>query len=145
MELKNNIGFLLQHLSFVLGRQSDQVLQEQLGIGFSQFKILMVLQWHPDVQQRDIAERLGQTEASISRQIKLLQKQGLLSVQVHPHNRRQHITRTTARGERLTDKAVEILNNYHAPMFGLLNEKEQQQLRDTLRRLHDYACTDGHR
>ena len=140
----NNVGFLLQHLSFVLARQSDQVLQEQLGIGFSQFKILMALQWHPDIQQKQIAERLGQTEASISRQIKLLQEQGLLTASVNPHNRREHITRPTARGERFTDKAMEILNNYHAPMFAHLSDKQQQQLQEILNVMHDQACTENH-
>ncbi len=141
---KNNIGYLLQHLSFVLARQSDQVLQEQLGIGFSQFKILMALQWHPNVQQKQIAERLGQTEASISRQIKLLHEDGLLTTTISPHNRREHITRPTPKGERLTDKALEILNNYHAPMFARLSDKQQTQLHETLGTMHDYACTDGH-
>ncbi len=141
----NNLGYLLQHLSFVLARHSDQVLQEQLGIGFSQFKILMALQWNLNDQQRQIAERLGQTEASISRQIKLLQGQGLLTSTVSPHNRREHITRPTDKGIRLTDKAMEILNAYHAPMFDKLSEKQQQQLRETLSIMHDYACvSDGH-
>jgi len=140
----NNIGFLLQHLSFVLARQSDQVLQEQLGIGFSQFKILMALQWHPDIQQKQIAERLGQTEASISRQIKLLQDQGLLTANVNPQNRREHLTRPTTRGERFTDKAMEVLNNYHAPMFARLSDKQQQQLQEILGVMHDHACTENH-
>ncbi|HXR49712.1 MAG TPA: MarR family winged helix-turn-helix transcriptional regulator, partial [Verrucomicrobiae bacterium] len=63
----NNLSYLIQHLAAVMGKQSDQLLQEQLGIGYSQYKILMVLEWNPRVQQRTIAESLGQTEASISR------------------------------------------------------------------------------
>ncbi|HSX44937.1 MAG TPA: MarR family transcriptional regulator [Candidatus Saccharimonadales bacterium] len=137
----NNIGYRLQHLSFVLQRHSDQALQEQLGIGFSQFKILMVLQWHPQVQQKQIAERLGQTEASISRQINLLKKQGLLERVPSPENRRQHLTRTTQKGEKLTDKALEILNNYHAPMFARLSDKQQNELQEILKIMHDYACS----
>lgn len=138
MQLTNNIGYLLQHLSFVLARQSDQVLQEQLGIGFSQFKIMMVLQWDPSVQQRYIADKLGQTEASISRQIKLLQKDGMLTSQVHPNNRRQHMTRLTPKGQRVIDKALEILNRYHAPVFQQLSAKQQEQLLQALNITH---CT----
>jgi DNA-binding MarR family transcriptional regulator len=67
MKPTNNIGYLMQRLSFLLARQSDQVLQEQLGIGFSQFKILMALGWDPSCQQRHIADKLGQTEASVAR------------------------------------------------------------------------------
>ncbi len=138
----NNIGFLLQRLSFMLARQNDQVLQEQLGIGFSQFKILMMLNWHTDVQQRQIADKLGQTEASISRQIKLLEERNFITVTINKDNKREHITRLTTKGMRTIEKAFEVLNNYHAPMFEQLSEKQQQQLRETLNIMFNYICPD---
>lgn len=137
----NNIGYLLNHLAFVLGRQSDQVLQERLGIGFSQFKIMMVLNWDPAIQQKQIAERLGQTEASVSRQIKLLHKQGMLATKISPKNRREHITTLTAKGERLTEEALRTLNDYHQPVFAQLSEKDQQKLTELLSRMHQEACS----
>lgn len=140
MKPTNNIGYLLNHLAFVLGRQSDQVLQEQLGIGFSQFKIMMALKWNPSVQQKQIAERLGQTEASISRQIKLLHDKGLLSTQVKSDNKRVHVTTLTIKGERLTEKSMQVLNNYHAPTFNSLTEKQQQTLLEILNTMHDVVC-----
>jgi len=140
MKLSNNIGYLLQHISSSLGRQSDQVLQEQLGIGYSQFKILMVLQWNPSVQQRHIAESLGQTEASISRQIKLLHDRSLLQTTISPHNRREHITTLTAKGVRLSQEALNVLNRYHAPMFAELTDKQQKQLVEILTAMHQEVC-----
>lgn len=140
MRPTNNIGYLIQRLAFVLGRQSDQVLLEQLGIGLSQFKILMVLGWHSNIQQRQIAENLGQTEASISRQIKLLKDKGLLVTEISPQNRREHITRPTAKGQRVSEKAIEVLNRYHAPMFAQLGEKQQAQLLESLTTMYDFAC-----
>ena len=139
----NNIGYLLQHLASVLGKQSDQVLQEQLGIGFSQFKILMALQWNPKTQQRQIAEALGQTEASISRQIKLMLEKGLLQSMVSPQSKREHITTPTQKGIRLTEATREVLNNYHAPMFDQLSDKQRQQLLEALSTMHGYACRSG--
>ena len=140
MQPTNNIGYLLQRLAFCLGRQSDQVLQEQLGIGLSQFKILMISQWKPNVQQKKIADGLGQTEASISRQIKLLQRDGLLSITVSPNNRREHIAQLTPKGVKMTDKALEVLNNYHAPMFARLSDKQKKDLLESLSIMYDYAC-----
>ena len=142
MQPTNNIGYLLNHLAFMLSRQSDQVLQEQLGIGFSQFKIMMALKWNPSVQQKQIAERLGQTEASISRQIKLLHDKNLLNTRVGAHNKREHITNLTPKGERLTEKAMQILNNYHAPTFASLSVKQQQTLIEILNTMHDAICVD---
>ena len=143
MRPTNNIGYLMQHLASVLAKQSDQVLQEQLGIGFSQFKILMALQWNPHTQQRHIAESLGQTEASISRQIKLMLDRGLLQSQVSPKSRREHLTTPTAKGIKLTEAAREVLNQYHGPMFENLGDKERQQLLESLISMHQYTCRTG--
>lgn len=140
MDVQNDLGYLLHHLSFVLARQSDQVLQEQLGVGFSQFKILLILDKGIGVQQRDIAIKLGQTEASISRQIKLMQESGLITSEAAPNNRRQRITRLTPKGKRLTDKAMEILNSYHSPIFARLSAKQQEQMREALSLMHSAAC-----
>lgn len=142
MNTNENLGYLLQHVSAVLARQSDQVLQEQLGIGFSQFKILMLLGQEDSTQQREMAVALGQTEASISRQVKLLHENGLIVSQVSPRNRRQNITRLTAKGLRLTEKATEILNRYHSPIFNELSERQQYVLTDLLATMHRAVCAD---
>src|SRR6185369_7355110 len=126
-------GYLLQHTATILMRQSDQVLQERLGIGMSQVRILMMLQKNPNVQQRKLAECLGQTEASISRQIKLLCEKGLLAIRINPKSRRAHITVSTVKGEKMTQAALDVLTQYHSPMFDLLNDKQRQQLIETLR------------
>ncbi len=139
-----NVGYLLHHITSVLARNSDQVLLEQLGIGFSQFKILLILQESPGVRQKTLAERLGQTEASVSRQIKLLIDGGLASSQVSPRSRREHLTYLTAKGTKVIDRSLEILNNYHAPVFAGLSEKQQQQLSDLLATVHTSICQREH-
>lgn len=139
-EINNNLGYLFHHISFVLARQSDQILQEQLGIGFSQFKIMLILQQAKGLPQKQIAVKLGQTEASISRQIKLLQDSAMITNQVNPANRREHITTLTPKGVKVTDKATEILNNYHAPIFNNLSERQQVQLRELLTTMHEATC-----
>src|SRR5215475_11179332 len=111
----NNLSYLVHHLAAVMGRQSDQVLQEQLGIGLSQFKILMVLEWNPRVQQKAIADSLGQTEASISRQIKVLKTKNLLASKQDPQNRRRHITTPTPLGMQVTEAATNILRRGLGP------------------------------
>lgn len=136
-------GYVLTHTATILLRQSDQVLQERLGIGMSQFKILMMLQNNPNVQQRKLAESLGQTEASISRQIKLLCEKGLLTIRVNPKSRREHLTVPTPRGQKMTDAAIEVLEQYHGPMFEQISEKQRQQLADILQKFHAYICAGG--
>jgi DNA-binding MarR family transcriptional regulator len=139
----NNLAYLLQHLAAVIGRQSDQVLQEQLGIGLSQYKILMVLEWNPQVQQRVIADSLGQTEASISRQIKILQTKGLLASRVDPKNRRTHISVPTPMGMQITEAASAILRRNFGPEFAQMGEKQMTQLINNLQKMHHLVCRPG--
>ena len=139
----NNLGYLIQHLASVMGRQADQVLQEQLGIGLSQFKILMVLEWNPYVQQSSIAESLGQTEASVSRQIKLLQSKGLLTSRQDPENRRKHITSPTPMGMQITEAASAIMRRSFGPEYSQLGEKQLLQLITGLQDLHRIVCRPG--
>jgi DNA-binding MarR family transcriptional regulator len=139
----NNLSYLLEHLSAVLGKQTDQVLQEQLGIGVSQFKILMVLEQNPRVQQKVIADSLGQTEASISRQLKLLQTKGLVGLWVDPENRRKHVVVPTQMGIQITDAATAIIRRSFGPDFASLGEDQLMQLISGLQRLHTVMCVPG--
>lgn len=143
MKITNNIGYLINHLAFILGRQSNQVLLESLGIGFSQFKILMVLKWSPLVKQKDIASRLGQTEASVSRQIGLLHDKRFLKTIVRPENRRQHITVLTTKGETIIDESLRRLNDYYSPVLQELTPQQQATLIELLGIMHSKVCTDA--
>jgi DNA-binding MarR family transcriptional regulator len=140
MNPMNNLSYLLQHTATILYRQSDQVMQERLGIGMSQFKILMHLHEKPNVQQRMLADLLGQTEASISRQIKILTEKGMLTAEVNPENKREHITTLTPRGVRLTRAAQDMLEEYQRPSFEQLSEKEREQFMEMLHKVHVSVC-----
>jgi DNA-binding MarR family transcriptional regulator len=139
----NNLGYLVQHLAAVMGRQSDQVLQEQLGIGLSQFKILMVLEWNPRVQQKAIADSLGQTEASVSRQIKLLKNKKFLISRQDPQNRRRHITVPTTLGMQVTEAATSIMRRNFGPEFSNIGDDQLMQLINGLQKIHRIVCQPG--
>jgi DNA-binding MarR family transcriptional regulator len=138
------ILYYVQHLATLLSRQSDQVLQEQLGIGLSQFRILQALQTNPLVQQKQIASLLGQTEASVSRQINLLQTKGTIAVRTGLRDRREHIAVVLPKGERLLEAGLQLITQYHRPMFEGLKLREREQLLELLGRLHaDMCMVDG--
>jgi DNA-binding MarR family transcriptional regulator len=143
MATAETLGYLLYHISSVMYRQSDQALQERLGIGMSQFKLLVILRQQPNIQQRTLADQLGQTEASISRQVKLLRGKGMLVIQVNPKNRREHITTLTAKGIKLEEAAREVLKEYYDPVLGHLSSRQQQQLQETFIAIHELICPVG--
>lgn len=139
----NNIAYLFQHIAEVMAKQTDQLLQQHIGIGLSQYRILMVLEWNPRNTQSAIALSLGQTEASISRQIKLLEKRGLLATKPDPMNRRKHIATPTPKGAQATEAAASLLRRHSGSEFGSLEEQNLVSLNETLHRLHKTACRPG--
>lgn len=139
----NNLSYLVQHLAAVMGRQTDQLLQEQLDIGLSQFKILMVLEWNPRVQQKAIADALGQTESSISRQLKLLKDKKLLVTKQDSQNRRRHITTPTPQGMQVTEAATALMRRNMGPEFAGLGDEQLAYLVAGLQRLHRIVCQPG--
>jgi DNA-binding MarR family transcriptional regulator len=143
MDTDRSLGYTLHRLGFVMDRQSDMLLQEKFGIGFSQFKIMIALLKHEGIQQREIAEFLGQTEASISRQIKAMSREGLILSRRDAANRRQRITSLTAKGGQVATSAIAALDAHFSPIFERLSESEQASLQQTLDRLMLHICNDS--
>jgi DNA-binding MarR family transcriptional regulator len=122
----------LNRLQSVIARITEATLQENFGFGTSQFKIVWVLHTHQEgVLQTAIAKWLNQTEAAISRQVGLLKDQGLISQEVDPNNRRNHIIMLSHEGREFADNAMKTLTVAYKPYFGGLNAHE----RDTLNTL----------
>ena len=136
-----SLGYTLHQLVFILDRQSDEALHAHLNVGFSQFKILMAAKHKTGLKQNDIASYLGQTEASVSRQIKMLKQDGLLSVQTDPNNRRARSIVLTSKGAQLGRQCVEVLEHTNATVFGSLSFAEQKLTRELLERLIAKACS----
>ena len=136
----SGLGHLVQHTAVALRQQTDQILQERLGIGMSQFKLLITLQDRPQITQRGLADHLKQTEASISRQVKLLCEKGLLSVTTNPRSHREHIMAITPKGARLTEAAREVVEEHSKTVFSTLEDKQQQQLLESINAIHRAVC-----
>lgn len=124
----NDLASLLDQTAFLLARHSDQTLQERLGFGYSQYKIMQILQFSPNLQQKQIASKLNQTEASISRQIKLSQSQMLLNIYINPKNKREHLISLTQKGERLVIEAENILNTYNSDLLDKMTDKQHEEM-----------------
>ncbi|HEX5456507.1 MAG TPA: MarR family winged helix-turn-helix transcriptional regulator [Candidatus Saccharimonadales bacterium] len=136
--MQSDIGSLLHKVSTALDKVSDQVLLDRLGIGLSQFRVLLYLLSDAGARQKIIAANLAQTEPSVSRQVKVLQEKGLAVVRRSTSSRRDRLVFLTKKGATTAEKAVNILNEYHAPMFARISREEQRQLIETLRTMQGY-------
>lgn len=131
----DNLGLQLHSLSTALERQSDIFLLDRLDIGFAQFKILLALKQKEGVEQKEISKLLGQTEASISRQIALLQDGKLITVKTDKKDRRKHRVYLLLKGERTINKALVALNGFYQPVFANISAREQAELSAVLQKI----------
>jgi DNA-binding MarR family transcriptional regulator len=131
---------LLEHVTGLFERQSDQVLLEQFGIGVAQIRVLHIVAERPGIKQSAIARSLGQTEASISRQIKLLQEKDLLESRPSSTSGRERTISLLPLGDSMVEAANEALRSYHDRTLTLLTDKQQEQLRGALELLHQKLC-----
>lgn len=132
MQFTHTLGYLIHELSQLIDSQSDQLLNDKFGIGFAQYKLLLVLQERDNITQKEIALHLNQTEASISRQIKILRSRGLIQSTISPSNRREHIISLTLSGRQIAERAAETLNDFHSPAFEKLSESQQLKIAESL-------------
>lgn len=125
----------LQKISQNWARQIDQNLQERLGIGLAQLKIMELLQDGQILSQRQLADDLSQTEASISRQIKLIQERGWLIVATDSNERRKHLVKLNPTGQKIVVAAQEIVSEQNQKMMQNINTKQRQVLLDLLQKI----------
>jgi DNA-binding MarR family transcriptional regulator len=116
----------LHTVAFLLEKQADESLKEQFSIGFAQYKVLRAIGENMHAKQNTIADMLDQTEASVSRQIKILQKRKLITVDMVMGNKRARELSLTEQGEETLRLSQEVLDMTQAKVFGGLNYEEQQ-------------------
>lgn len=139
MVSSQDITYNLHKTVFLLDKLTDTVLQEELAITFSQFKIIMAID-HSTVSQREIASYWDMTEAAVSRQVDLLVQKKLATRKENPENRREHVLELTKEGKKLYEKGLDVIRKNHNEIFAVLDEREKKVLSEGLHKLLKAMC-----
>ena len=129
----------IHKLAFLLEKRADESLKKQVGIGFAQYKVLEAIGRNALAKQNMIAELLDQTEASISRQIKILEKKDLIVVATVMGNKRARELTLTDKGEELLQQCEQILDVAQAQVVGGLSYQEQRHFQELFNRMVERA------
>ena len=132
----------IHKLAFLLEKRADESLKKQVGIGFAQYKVLEAIGRNALAKQNMIAELLDQTEASISRQIKILEKKDLIVVATVMGNKRARELTLTDKGEELLQQCEQILDVAQAQVVGGLSYQEQRHFQELFNRMVERARKD---
>ncbi|WP_194904281.1 MarR family winged helix-turn-helix transcriptional regulator [Catenulispora rubra] len=92
------LWYLTRRVAGLMDRAGEALFQRELGISLAQFLVLSVVDARPGpMNQQQVADRLGLTKGTVSRQIDNAVSAGLMEVQPSPHSRRENtLTLTTA-------------------------------------------------
>ncbi len=111
-------------------------------ITIDQWLILKSVVENPNITQKDISKIVFKDNASITRIIQLLIKQGFLISEIHPSDRRRVNLTLTETGKKITIDVNEIaLQNRAAALKGI-DEESIKLMRDLLQKVIE-NCNNG--
>ena len=135
MNSVTTINDQILQLATTVSKQTDELLVKELGLSHSQYRVLLALEWNPRAQQKTIATHLGITEASVSRQVKLLSGSRLISVKQDAANRRVHIIAVTPLGMQQTEAATALIRRTYDSAYSGIGPARLQVLTHELQHL----------
>ena len=122
-----NIVRPVMQLRASLDRISSLSLRKKMGFGISHFRILYVLNFKKEMNQRDIADYWDVTEASVSRQVNILRQKGLVEKKPSTH--------LTVKGKKALDDALAHATAAFEEVFEKITEAERKHAVTILEKL----------
>lgn len=129
--------FLIRKCASLMDRGGEAIFREGLGISLAQFMVLSVVDAHPgSFNQQSVADLLGLTKGTVSRQIESAGAAGLLTTEVSSVSRREKIVSLTPAGSDLVRRGDALLQRSNPAIFP---EIDADDLAATLRTLTKLA------
>ena len=101
------LWFLVHRVAGLMDRAGEALFRRGLSVSLAQFLVLSVVDAYPgDLNQQAIADRLGLTKGTVSRQIDNAVAAGRMTVQVSERTRRENHIALTPAGKTLSDAAT---------------------------------------
>ncbi len=120
-------------------RAADRILRREYGLAYRRFLLLYAVLDADETTQREVAERLGITEPSVSRMVRALVDEGLVTSSPVPGNRRSLML--TAAGRELTLACGALLEDRFAALVEASGVSYEDYRSNTLRVLAQLAAT----
>lgn len=110
---------------------------KQTGVYRSQHQILMMLSEHSNASQKEIAERLYVSTATIAVSVKKLEKGGYITRVVDQEDNRMNKLCLTEKGKHMVGHSREFFHNIETQMFCDFTKEELAVMEQYLDRIYD--------
>ncbi len=131
LDWSKSFMYSLHETYFLIEKRLEHRLSVDNGITFSQFLIFLPLQCQENASQSDVANFLHLTEATVSRHITTMEKEGLLLKKEVLGNRRKHTLTQTSKGSIAFKKAHAVIEKELKEIFAVVPEKDRAKITQT--------------
>jgi MarR family transcriptional regulator for hemolysin len=128
------LGPVLARAARVVSRAFDEALAAAGG-SLPLWQVLVSLKANPGASQREIAEAMGVTEATLTHHLNTMDGEGLITRQRDPENRRVHVVKLTERGEGVFLRLRTVAVSFDKRLKRGVTEAESERLRGLLDQL----------
>lgn len=136
MKLENIIASEIMHISRRLFQRGARTM-ESMNIGVGQVPILELLKANGTMTQRQIAEEIRVTPATICGTIKRMERAGLIRRTSMESDGRVTCISLTETGDMLTEKAREAIEQAHRNLLSGFSREECAQLQGFISRISE--------
>ncbi|MFJ4872873.1 MarR family winged helix-turn-helix transcriptional regulator [Streptomyces sp. NPDC088757] len=136
------LWYLTRRVAGLMDRNGEALFQRELGISLAQFLVLSVIDAHPGtLNQQQVADRLGLTKGTVSRQIDHAVSAGLVEVRPAPHSRRENAVRLTPAGTGLVRRGDAAFDREREGVLPLLDPDDLRAALRVLTRMNNALGT----
>lgn len=131
---ENSIGWMLKSLATKLDSEMKKDL-EPLGLNLGRFAIMMTLLEKDNISQTEIGKKVSMPGYATTRNIDVLEKNGLLERHESKTSRRSFCIQLTKKGLSLAPELFSIVGKVNKNILSALDENEEIKLKQLLTKI----------
>ena len=135
LDLKESIGLMLKTSAKTWEKAADIELRERFGLVGSQWKIIVVLSMKEGITQKHIADMAFVEAPTLVPVIDKMEKQGYLTRQSDPEDRRNNLIFMTQKSKDLVDPMIECILEIRNMGLNKISKKDMEIVKKVLEQI----------
>jgi len=116
-----------------------QAFERRVGMSAPRLQVVLQLRRGGELSQAELQQRLRVDGAAVTRQVKQLEEEGLVTRRADPEDNRFTLVALTPAGQRLADELLRERDRFDALVTAGLSDEQIAVVRQCLRRLRENA------
>lgn len=109
------------------------------GLTAQEANALRMLSFSQQLTQQRLAHMLGVDKSQVTRLVNKLEKEGYLTRETNPEDRREKLLAATEKADAVRAMDLELTNRYYEWLLSILTEEEREHFLSTLEKLAERA------